>query len=97
MPYSHCKISVSAENREMAEKETENSEVLSSQFFNLAFSVLATQHSLHCAINTTGDTILLKSSKVPWIYGWASAEPSTACQLPGGFAPEKWAVSAENT
>lgn len=49
----------------MAEKETENSEVLSSQFFNLAFSVLATQHSLHCAINTTGDTILLKSSKVP--------------------------------
>lgn len=73
----------------MAEKETENTQVLSSQFFPLAFSALATQHSLHCAINTTGDTMLLEPFKALLIYGWASAEPSAACQLPGGSASEK--------
>lgn len=65
----------------MAEKETENTEVLSSQFFHLAFSVLATHHSLHCAINTTGNTMLLKPFKVLLIYGW----PQLDLQLSASF------------
>lgn len=37
---------------------------------------------LECAVNTTGGTMLLKLFEAVLIYGWASAEPPAACQLP---------------